>query len=226
MTHGRHRRRGHAAAVYTALFAVVFVLSSFWLSAGDVGEIGVGPGGRSPMTARAVAAATGADRGRTTDPCATRRERAAELRAAAGAAMQQWRIHVDAMNQLVAGKITLGQAQVFWESSRVEGKRDQVAWHAADAAYRGAADCTGSGARAATCARWQQAADQLFDAARRSLTLWDEHISAMDALRAGKLKPADAERMWEQTWRRAGAGITAYDRAYRTYTAQPACPAG
>jgi hypothetical protein len=228
--HGRHRRRlsglrrmlvptATAAAVVAVLGTAVLATSL----------VGADRGRRSP-TATAAQADTALLQ--ATDRCRAARLQATQDLVAAGGSIQQWRLHIGAMNDLVAGKITLAQATAFWDATKVEGKRTLALWKTVDQHYRAAAlTCAApDGAPATqalqTCQRRQAAVDALLDAARGTLADWAEHIAQMDALRAGRITPAEALHMWHTMYQRGVVGLKAYDGAYRYYDGSPTCPLG
>jgi hypothetical protein len=126
----------------------------------------------------------------------------APIRAAAEA-VAQWRVHVVAMNKLVAGTITLAQASVFWNQSRMGAMHRVAVFRGADLAYRAQYDhhaCAGAippRCRQASLARLTALGD-----AERTITTWSEHIVNMNMLRAGQLSPAMATSMWVTMWQR------------------------
>jgi hypothetical protein len=150
-------------------------------------------------------------------------------------AIQQWRIHVDAMTNLTAGEINLQDAVAFWDSTRIEGKRTLRLFNRIDAAYVAArAQCQspaavqGSHSNAATdlesCRQRQAATDVVLADARRTLAHWKMHIKDMDALRAGKLAPKPAIRKWHQMYRRGKVELARYDADHRKLDQSPNCP--
>lgn len=225
---GRHRRRISLAEVAITLVTVAVILVVSWIT--GIGQPGRRAGTTAAQDTAARSARTQAAVATATGTCRTARQLVNEDLVATSGAIQQWRIHVDAMSQLVAGKITLQQASAFWASTRVEGARSLAFWDQVDQHYRTAGtSCTvpsaaGQNARLLTCQRRQQGADTLLARARTTLTDWRMHIGAMEALRAGKLDPGTAVRMWQQMWPRGAKTLKAYDAAYSQYDALPPCP--
>jgi hypothetical protein len=125
-------------------------------------------------------------------------------------ALDQWAVHIGAMNKLVTGAITLKQATAFWNQTRV-GAYDRIGrFEDGDAQLNGqGVDCPragllGSGASPAlrACAQHVAAELQELHSARTAITTWHHHMLAMDQLRDGKLSPTAATRMWLMMWQR------------------------
>jgi hypothetical protein len=125
-------------------------------------------------------------------------------------ALDQWDVHVGAMNKLVVGSITLQQATAFWNQTRV-GAYDRIGrFENAEAQLeRRGVDCAaprllGSGASPAlrACARHVNAELRALDSAHTAITTWKHHMHAMDQLRSGKLSPTAATQMWLSMWQR------------------------
>jgi hypothetical protein len=149
----------------------------------------------------------------------------ASSRAAAQRSLTQWRGHIDAMNKLTAGKITLPQAQQFWAQTRLGAKDNAAAFRAADLKYAtsrarcavptGTADSPNSEdvevVRA--CGNASAAGDKVLGSARVAISTWEEHIRHMELLRAGKMDPTHALHMWLQNWRAGSDQVRAYDAA-------------
>lgn len=161
-------------------------------------------------------------------------EAAAALEAPLGAArpaLRQWDVHVDAMNQLVVGEITLQQATAFWNQTRVGAQRNvdrfQKAWTALE---RTGVDCPaplllGPAPEAVrSCARLVEAELGVARTARTSIDTWDTHVQHMDMLRMGVLSPEKATEMWLSMWRRGMRDLDAYRAAARNPALDVECP--
>ena len=136
---------------------------------------------------------------------------------AARPAMKQWGVHVDAMNDLVVGEITLQQATEFWESTRVGAQRKVDGFRDAMATLkRQGLDCPSPeilapGKRALRpCARQVEAEVSVLRGATTSVETWEEHIRHMDMLRLGDLSPEEATRMWLSMWQSGARDLEAY----------------
>jgi hypothetical protein len=168
---------------------------------------------------------------RALDDCRAMQRNLSPNLVAVDSAVEQWRIHIDAMRDLVAGRITLDEATAFWEATRVQGKRSLAAWMRTDASYLAArTECappgTGSGPNDAlqACRVVQQGGDAVLAAARTTLPDWGRHIRHMDALRNGNLSPARALHLWHGMYQSGRDGVRKYDAARRDLQGLPACP--
>ena len=141
---------------------------------------------------------------------------------AAPPALDQWQVHVGAMNKLVVGEITLQQATAFWNRTRVGAQRRVAAFDAAWAALRrDGIDCPSPRLMAPAtpalrpCARQVEAEIRVLEAAQKSIRTWAEHVQHMDMLRMGTLSPEDATAMWLSMWQRGVRDLDAYRVAAR-----------
>jgi hypothetical protein len=143
-----------------------------------------------------------------------------ETLGAAQPALDQWEVHVGAMNKLVLGEISLAQATDFWERTRLGAQRRVRAFDDSLGALRAeGVDCPGPaflapGARVLPgCAREVHAAVRALQAAQVSVSTWEEHIHHMDMLRLGQMTPEQATEMWLSSWQRGVRDLDAYDSA-------------
>jgi hypothetical protein len=148
---------------------------------------------------------------------------------AARASLRQWDVHITAMNQLVAGEITLDRAVAFWESTRRGAAARVAAFQRADHAYRAdAAGCAPVGAdlyEAAvgtaparglrSCTTSTAARDEQLEAARPAIETWRSHIRDMELFRAGKLTAEEATQKWLMHWRHGVEQLRVYDAEAR-----------
>lgn len=156
----------------------------------------------------------------TPDRCATAADRLAAAREAAAPAMQQWEVHVGAMNQLVVGAITLKQATDFWDNTRLGAIQRLDAFDAADAAVRrDGLDCPlpdrlGEASPAlVACAKRVDADARAVALARTATRTWRHHVEDMDMLRMGHLSPAAATKSWLASWKEGVRQLDAYKAA-------------
>ena len=171
-------------------------------------------------------------------PADTRESRcsaaAAALKAplgAAGPALRQWDVHVDAMNKLVVGEITLQQATAFWNQTRLGAQRNvdrfRKAWTALE---RTGVDCPAPAllgpapAAVRSCSRLVEAELGVARTAKTSIDTWDTHVHHMDMLRMGTLSPEKATEMWLAMWRRGVRDLDAYRAAARNPVLEVQCP--
>jgi hypothetical protein len=137
----------------------------------------------------------------------------------AAASLAQWQVHVDAMNQLVAGEITLVEATAFWEQTRIQAAAKVAAFSSADVKYVATdpscrtplvADDTVVVEDLSACEDAVEARDEALDAARVSIRTWHHHIIDMDLLRAGELSPELALELWRRYWKQGVEELAAY----------------
>ena len=150
---------------------------------------------------------------------------------AAGPALRQWDVHVDAMNKLVVGEITLQQATRFWNQTRLGAQRNverfRKAWTALE---RTGVDCPApvllgpAPAAVRSCSRLVEAELGVARTARTSIDTWDTHVHHMDMLRMGTLSPEKATEMWLAMWRRGVRDLDAYRAAARHPALDVECP--
>jgi hypothetical protein len=139
---------------------------------------------------------------------------------AAAVSLAQWQVHVDAMNQLVAGEITFAQATAFWEQTRIQAVDNVTAFTEADGDYVASdpscptpvlPDGIAVDTEAlAACEDGIEARDETLDAARVSIRTWHHHVIDMDLLRAGELSPELALELWRRYWRQGADELAAY----------------
>jgi hypothetical protein len=138
----------------------------------------------------------------------------------AATAMDQWAVHVGAMNQLVVGAITLAQAKQFWDQTRVGAMEHLHAFASSDQQYQQRtyrcptpAGKQASGDPLDTCERSVAARTWVLKLARVALATWDHHVMHMEMLRNGTLSPARATQLWLQSWRAGQGQIDRYHAA-------------
>lgn len=153
---------------------------------------------------------------------------------AARPALDQWAVHVDAMDRLVAGDITRRQAVRSWKRSRQGVQRKVEAFRAAETGLRQGhgVDCPrpdllAPGSRALpACARQVALEVRVLRTARESIEMWEHHVHQMDMLRHGDLTPQRATRLWLRTWRRGQRDLADYREAVRGARQAAGCDAG
>jgi hypothetical protein len=199
-------------------------------------------------TARATAASTGtavstatargpAPAAVTTAPGSTALAAAAEtcrlanLRqqaplSAADVSLAQFDKHIDAMNLLVAGKITLSVATTFWDETRVGATQNAAAFRRADKELRAnggscptldpaVSDAAPYGQVVAlkSCSSAITARHAALVRARTAVSTWEHHIHDMEMLRMGHITPAQATAAWQRNWKTGEKELTAYEKA-------------
>ncbi|MDI4643248.1 hypothetical protein K9U39_20405 [Rhodoblastus acidophilus] len=145
-------------------------------------------------------------------------------------ALDQWAVHVGAMNKLVVGEITLEQASAFWNRTRHDAATRIEDFRAVmdDVRVRGL-DCPGPhylapGARQLPpCTRRVAADIRALGAARTSIATWEHHVHDMEMLRSGDLSPEDATAAWLSMWQEGMDDLDTYDEAAREMKQHEAC---
>jgi hypothetical protein len=143
---------------------------------------------------------------------------------AAQSSMHQWRVHIKAMNELVAGNISLAQATTFWNQTREGAMHRITRFEQADNRYRRTApacstnsvqqaDGTTIPVGARDCMRAAVAGDRVLAAARTAITTWQHHVHDMEMLRMGHLSAAQATQMWQMNWHMGQHQLAKYTHA-------------
>jgi hypothetical protein len=218
----RALRRHPLAGVIASALAVAMVTSTvWWLSNDDSSEAGRDPAPTHEASPASTAASSGqAAAAAAIEKCRSHwNAQAAPLQAAA-ASLNQWEVHVAAMNQLVAGKITLDQANAFWEQTRMQAAHKVHRFHSADGTYTAGqytcpmlatAENTEANPTALTaCRRDIAQRDDALRAARVAIDTWHHHVIDMNMLRAGTMSPARAVRLWNKYWKQGVAELDDY----------------
>lgn len=135
---------------------------------------------------------------------------------AAFTSLSQWRAHLDVMNRLQAGKITLAAAKTEWAPTTVRAAENIVAFRTADQALRSAnvacvapdAPMTGPQADALrTCAASSAKLNAVLAQARITIAPWETHLKDQSHFKAGEVSSAAAEAAWRALWRKGVATI-------------------
>ncbi|KRF27424.1 hypothetical protein [Phycicoccus sp. Soil802] len=145
---------------------------------------------------------------------------------AADVSLAQFDKHIDAMNLLVAGKISLAVATTFWDETRVKAVENAADFRRADKEL--AASGTGCPApdpalaNAApygqvvalkSCVSAISARNTALARARPAVTTWEHHVHDMEMLRMGHLTPAQATAAWHKNWKTGQKQLEAYEAA-------------
>ena len=141
--------------------------------------------------------------------------------------LDQWEVHVGAMNKLVVGAISLNQATAFWNQTRVGAARNVNAFRAAAEGYHHtSAKCLTRGAggdQIAAGAVVRQSSRRAQQGDPRSGDL-RAHVGQarqdMEMLRMGHLSPAKATAMWIASWRTGVHQLKEYHAAVRAMKRQ------
>jgi hypothetical protein len=164
------------------------------------------------------------------DRCRQADAELAEVLRAAVPALDQWEIHIGAMNKLVVGAITLQQATAFWEQTRVGADRNLDRFYSATRRVPFAGvDCpspdslTQASAALSSCARRVAQERRAFEAARIAMPTWKKHVRHMEMLRMGHMSPAVATRLWLASWQEGVRELQAYRHAERPVDGSGRC---
>jgi Mrp family chromosome partitioning ATPase len=215
------RRRRWAGVIATAVTVAVVISSVWWLSYDDDqsdAHQDVAPAPSTPLAATAASDQEIVDA--AMEECRATWEAQAEPLDAAADTLKQWGTHIAAMNQLVAGKITLNQANAFWEQTREQAGQKVDRFLTAESAYANdryscripALDATTDvdTARLTACKRHIAQRDKALQAADVAVGTWHHHVMEMNLLRAGKLSPSRAVTLWLKAWKEGAAELKAY----------------
>ena len=153
---------------------------------------------------------------------------------AAAVSLAQFDKHIDAMNLLVAGKITLAVATTFWDQTRVGAAQNAAAFRSADKQVAAATSTCqppdpsvaystpyGQLLAISGCARAIKARTMALARARAAVTTWEHHIHDMEMLRMGHITPAQATAAWSKNWKTGAGQLAAYDAAAAAATKLP-----
>jgi hypothetical protein len=133
--------------------------------------------------------------------------------------MDQWQIHIGAMNQLVLGAISLQQATQFWSQTRVGAHARLRAFREAEAPLRQpsvlcpAAPTTASPGKVVRCEKAVAARFHVLGTAQVALGTWRTHVMHMEMLRDGTMTPQQAEAAWLKSWHEGQREVTRYRTA-------------
>lgn len=235
MYHPRHARPHHyivpvvvAALVVLGALGFGVTLDGDRTTPSDNPETMTTTGSQSPSANDAVPAASKGPS--AIDRCRAQYDAQAPVLRTAARSIEQWEVHVRAMNQLVAGEITLDQASDFWNRTRMGAQRRVTDFRDAERAYTaGDHNCPSPQAADATslrtCGRSVLLRDEVLTVARRAIDTWAMHVRDMERLRDGQLSPAKAAEMWRMSWHMGQHQIDAYHDALRKADRADACTA-
>jgi hypothetical protein len=230
-------RRGTISAFLVGALAGLVALGVVWAVTVILTDPDADPDGvattavtRTATTGTEPSPETEAPTPTPTDRC---RQAAAELAAplrVAVPALDQWEVHVGAMNKLVLGAITPEQAAEFWEQSKVGAKRNLARFDSASKQVPAAGVCPSSpgalaqaSAELRSCTRHVAQERRALEAARTAIRTWKRHVRDMAMLEMGHLSPADATQMWLANWQRGVRELEAYRSADRAVSRSGSC---
>ena len=215
--------------------APLFTSSTSGASTATTGRPTTGPTTSLRTTATSTATSTGTARSTSTGAPVLAADaegcRLANLRqqaplSAAAVSLAQFDKHIDAMNLLVAGKISLAVATTFWDQTRVGATQNAAAFRSADTELAASSsqcrppdpgvayDATyGQLLAVSGCANAIRARSTALARARVAVTTWEHHIHDMEMLRTGHITPAQATAAWRKNWKLGADQLAAYDTA-------------
>jgi hypothetical protein len=222
---GRHASGGMG---WLPLFAVTFLAAFAFLVAAGVIELHVtGPSdaarGQSPSGSHNTGAAGGSGTSAPTQTTSGSAESAGckelwanELRVALAAerTLQEWRLHIETMDQLVAGKISMDDANLLWDESEHGALRRIDRFKRIDADLKSSptnCDIEDPTGPTGECADAAQAVERTIDVARAAVDTWKHHIQEMARLRAGEITEEEAIQSWHRLWRTGQVQTVKYD---------------
>jgi hypothetical protein len=145
---------------------------------------------------------------------------------AAAVSLAQFDKHIEAMNLLVAGKISLAVARTFWDQTRVGATQNAAAFRNADKELAASSSqCRppdpsvaydapyGQLLAVSGCVNAIRARSTALARARTAVTTWEHHIHDMEMLRTGQITPAQATAAWSRNWKVGAGQLAAYDAA-------------
>lgn len=227
-------RRGPGAAAVVGVLAVVVLLAAVWfgkdLFLGGPTSTTPNPGAAGTSSATDPEPSTpSAPSAATTEATSTPSETPSadpvvaqvaacregwQLQAAAkdraATVLNEWKRHLDIMNNLQAGKISLAKAKKDWGPTTANASPHIVEFHNADKAYIAAAQrCTPPTDPASsnpdaealsTCAASMKVVDGILAKARAAIEPWETHLKDQSHFKAGGITAARAESLWRQLW--------------------------
>lgn len=246
MRERERERGGPGRTIAAAIIVLVLLVAGVWvgtslLSADDTPSAtppSATPASGTPSSASTEESTTPPTSTTEADPLAApvaacqeawRLQKAAQT--AAFTSLSQWRAHLDVMNRLQAGAITLAAAKAEWAPTTVRAPENIVAFRTADQAFTSAkvacvapdASMTGPQADALrTCAASSAKLNAVLAQARITIAPWETHLKDQSHFKAGEVSSAAAEAAWRVLWRKGVATIGGWISA-QTATAGAAC---
>jgi hypothetical protein len=225
--HARRKRDARAWAVVLVVAALVAALGGWTLHVLAV---------QGHVPARVAGLLGGPDRrpaSAAVRACALTVARAEDAVGAARPAVDDWSAHVQARTDMLAGRISPAQMQSVWDRTRAAGPghadRFTTAVHAyggpdACARLAGASGLSPAEQRTAdACVQRARVADEAVTAAEGAVGEWTAHLHHMDTFSDGGMTAGHAQQMWVAAWRKAPAGIDAFEQASDDLDRAPRC---
>jgi len=179
---------------------MVLVVAAMSAAAGALGYA-VSKSRATDSAAQLTSAVSTADAVELQTACRTRWSEQVRVAFAADAVLDQWQLHLDAMNQFVAGDITLDQLLAFWKRSQVAAEQNVDFFAAVDRDLRSSTvrcrvDPYQRQGTLGTCAAATSAFARALMAARTAVQSWEHHMADLVALQSGGLTAEAASDMW------------------------------
>ncbi len=224
-------RRGPGAAVLIGVIAVLVLLAAVWFGKGlfmdSPAATSNGPSAAitSPSDSQTSSGTpttevTSSETPPTTtvdpvvaqvDACKAGWQLQAAATSAAATVLGEWKAHIDIMNNLQAGRVTLAEAKKGWGPTTAQASPHIAAFHAADQAYQSATTqrCTPPTDPAspnpdakslATCAASMKVVDGILAKARTAIAPWETHLKDQSHFKSGGMTAAKAEALWRSLW--------------------------
>lgn len=221
------QQRGPVAAVAVVLVALLGVGAAVWFGTDlfdgspTAAPVTAPASTQPPTTSSAPLPSTPSSEATTSatptvDPVAAKVEQCrsgwqlqAKAARAAATSLREWDKHLDIMNALQAGKISLARAKKDWAPTTAQAPQHIAAFHAADRAYRSAKQgCTPpTGVPASeqtkalsTCATGMRVVNGILGKARAAIEPWETHLKDQSHFKGGDISAARAEALWRSLW--------------------------
>jgi Mrp family chromosome partitioning ATPase len=217
---GPLKGRRWAGAIAIATAAAIVIATTLWLGYNDGRSDARQGRDKAPDPSASAASSQHDSIDAALGDCRSHWNAQDEPLETAASSMEQWQVHIDAMNQLVAGKITLRQASAFWEKTRVRAGQKVERFFDADSAYTAGEYSCRAPATArhgdpglvtlSGCRRGITQREEAIQAARVAIETWHHHVVDMNMLRAGKMSSTRAVRLWNKYWRQGAAEVHDY----------------
>ncbi len=152
--------------------------------------------------------------------CRTRWRLQSAALSAADRSLAQWRRHLEIMNELQAGRISLATAKAQWPYTTYRAADNVTAFRTTDAARAASSttcavddSATGPAADALRiCVASMRTVDGALGKARVAIAPWERHIKDQTRFAMGMMTPAAAEAAWRVMWQKGEATLPPYDR--------------
>ena len=145
---------------------------------------------------------------------------------AAAVTLDDWQVHVGAMNKFVVGAVTVDQLNAFWDRTGMDAITRLRDFDDAAGALRTGCPRPAQVDRDAGLRACVEAASSRRDALRSAHTAaetWAAELRDMQQLRAGAQSASQARDAWLRTWQTAVRQLEDYRRTVREVSEDAAC---